>query len=267
MVEYNDLYAFGIPITLESMFERRTLLELVAKRLFELAAAIKQTLVALNLPLAIFVPAGIVYLIRRKRWNQIRLFSPALLWILGIFIVYPILLPIQNQGGSFKKALVTILPLLIPLGVYAIQTLIRRRELRWSIIAISLAWLVWNSYDHLRRDVTLADTYYSSIGVLAGALEELPDDSGDGQIRLMSQDPYVLSYFGYPSIVTPFASRQDTLELARLFEIDYLLMPAGRPELDPLYLGAETDTRFELVAHLAEAGEKPFELYRFVYDE
>ena len=55
----------------------------------------------------------------------------------------------------------------------------------------------------------------------------------------MSQDPYVLSAFGYASVMTPLASREDTLALARQYEIDYLLMPAGRPALDTLYLGEE----------------------------
>ena len=62
--------------------------------------------------------------------------------------------------------------------------------------------------------------------------------------------------------MTPHASREDTIEIAQLYDVDYLLMPAGRPALDALYLGKETDPRFELAAHLAHAGEKPFELYR-----
>ena len=65
--------------------------------------------------------------------------------------------------------------------------------------------------------------------------------------------------------MTPLASRADTLELARRFDIDYLMMPPGRPALDALYLGQESDDRFVLAAHLPEAGAKPFELYRFVH--
>ena len=66
--------------------------------------------------------------------------------------------------------------------------------------------------------------------------------------------------------MTPFASREDTLELARRYEIDYLMMPPGRPSLNALYLSQETDERFLLVAHLPEAGAKPFELFGFVHE-
>ncbi|MCE2471728.1 MAG: hypothetical protein J4G18_07485 [Anaerolineae bacterium] len=72
-------------------------------------------------------------------------------------------------------------------------------------------------------------------------MDSLPDVTGDGEIRLMSQDPYVMSYFGYASVMTPLASREDTLELGRRFAIDYLMMPASRPALDDLYLSEATD--------------------------
>lgn len=84
--------------------------------------------------------------------------------------------------------------------------------------------------------------------------------------RRHSQDPYALSYFGISAVTIPLASREDTLALGRRYGIDYLLMPAARPALDALYLGVEADARFELAAHLAEAGEEPYELYRLVYE-
>jgi hypothetical protein len=75
-----------------------------------------------------------------------------------------------------------------------------------------------------------------------------------------------MSYFGYASVMTPLASREDTLALGRRFHIDYLMMPASRPALDALYLSGESDPRFVLAAHMADAGVIPFELYRLAYD-
>ena len=95
----------------------------------------------------------------------------------------------------------------------------------------------------------------------------MPDVTGDDKIRIMSQDPYVMSTFGYKSIMTPLATREDTINLAQRYEIDYILMPAGRPDLKNLYLEQETDPRLILSAHIADAGENPFELYRFADGE
>ncbi|MCY3780612.1 MAG: glycosyltransferase family 39 protein [Chloroflexi bacterium] len=268
MVEPRDLYAYGIPVTFESMLERRGVVELIGKRIFELGAALKQMAVSLQLPLVFLVPAGVFWSCSKVNGAVLQKLLPALIWIVGILAVYPMLMPVHNQGGSFKKIFLTIMPLLIPAGAIAIEKLTRRRsEWRYAFLLISLAWLAWSSYDLVRQETANSDRFYQSMQVLVDRLEALPDKTGDGELRLMSQDPYVLSVFGYSSVVTPLASREDTLALARTFEIDYLLMPAARPALDPLYLAAETDPRFVLAAHLAEAGEIPFELYSFIHED
>ena len=265
MVEQADHYAYGIPITRESMLQRQNLNQLVYRRLFELAAATKQIAVSLTFPIIVLVPTGLIWVVRKRDRSRLLAIAPPLSWLLGILIVYPLLLPLKSQAGSFEKAFLTITPLLIPLAALAIDTLITRTAVKRGFVAITLLWLGYSSATYVQQETEQADIYYDSIQVLVETLETLPDITGDSDVRLMSQDPFVLSFFGYSSVMTPLASREDTLELARQFEIDYLLMPAGRPALDPLYLGEEIDPRFELVAHLADAGEIPFELYRLVY--
>ena len=266
MIEPSDHYTYGIPITLESMLERQSIAELFGKRLFELGAALKQMAVSLQLPLVVLVPVGFYGLFSKDNRKLFLQYLPVVMWTVGILIIYPIFLPVLNQSGSFKKASLTIMPLLVPLGAIAIEKLMRRSKWPYAFLLISLGWLAWSSYDLVRRETANADRFYRSMQVLVDKLDALPDVTGDGELRLMSQDPYVLSVFGYSSVMTPVASREDTLALARQFEIDYMLMPADRPALDSLYLGEEKDSRFELVAHLDDAGEIPFELYSFVHD-
>ena len=267
MVEQADHYAYGMPLTWESMLQRQSLGELIGARLFQFSAAIKQILVSLAFPLNVFVAAGVWRLWRGRGLAGLLSLAPTVAWLLGILLFYPLLLPLKSQAGSFEKAFLTIVPLLIPPAALALSGFRRRPTLRWAIVGVTVLWLAGGSIDQFRRETAFADTYYSSIQVLADALAGLPDVTGDGEIRLMAQDPYVMSYFGYASVMTPLASRADTLELGRRFEIDYLMMPASRPALDALYLGEESDPRFVLAAHLADAGAVPFELYRLVYEE
>ena len=189
--------------------------------------------------------------------------SPPLIWLFGILVAYPLLLPLKSQAGSFEKALLSVLPLFLPLAVMGLQAMMRRVLHVWMVTGLLLVLLAYSSYQFTRDETAKADRYYESIGVVVDALDELPDRTGDDRLRVMVQDPYVFSFFGFESIMMPLASREDTLELAQRYQIDYLMMPPGRPALDRLYLGVETDDRFTLVAHLDEAGEKPFELYQF----
>ncbi|MDE2818798.1 MAG: glycosyltransferase family 39 protein [Chloroflexota bacterium] len=266
MVEHQDHYAYGLPISLESMLGRQSIADLLAKRAFELLAACKQIVVSFTLPLFVLVLGGVGLLLRGREKERLLLAAPAMIWLLGILLAYPILLPLKSQAGSFEKAFLSVLPLFLPFAALSLERFLRAPRLRWAVVAALLAWLAFSSYGFVREETAKADLYYGSIGILIDKLEDLPDLTGDDRLRLMTQDPYVFSYFGYESIMTPFASREDTLDLARRFDIDYLMMPPGRPALDPLYLGQESDGRFVLAAHLPEAGEKPFELYRFVHD-
>ncbi|MCY4072229.1 MAG: glycosyltransferase family 39 protein [Chloroflexi bacterium] len=295
MVEHHDHYAYGLPISLESMLGRQSIADLLGKRAFELLAACKQIMVSFTLPLFALVLGGIGLLFRERdqplggsekacsahaksqafsslqrravrKQERLLLAAPAIIWLLGILLAYPILLPLKSQAGSFEKAFLSILPLFLPFAALSLEHFLREPRLRLGVVTALLAWFAFSSYGLVREETAKADLYYGSIGVLIEALEDLPDLTGDGRLRIMTQDPYVFSYFGYESLMTPFASRADTLDLARRFDIDYLMMPPGRPALDALYLGQESDARFLLAAHLPEAGEKPFELYRFVHD-
>jgi len=263
MVHQRDHYAYDTPITLETMLEQQTPNELITKRLFEVGAALKQMVISLDI-LVIFVLLGLGWISWKRDWERLLLVSPVLIWMLGILVVYPILLPYKSQSGSFEKAYLTIVPLLIPISALAIDHLIHKPIVKGLLVGGIVMWLSLNSYTVIQHETEFADTYYASIQVLVDTLETLPDVTGDNEIRLMSQDPYVMSTFGYKSVMTPLASREQVLELAQRYQIDYLLMPAGRPALDSLYLGVELDERFILAAHIADAGVNPFELYQLI---
>jgi hypothetical protein len=263
MVHQRDHYAYDTPITLDTMLEQQTLGELVSKRLFEFGAALKQIIVSLDI-LVLIVPLGLVWIVWKRDWEQLILISPTMIWILGILVAYPILLPYKSQSGSFEKACLTVVPLLIPIGALIVDHLIRQSIAKGIFIGFVVIGLSMSSYRIIEQETTIADTFYASIQVLVDTLETMPDMTGDGEIRLMSQDPYVMSTFGYKSVMTPLATREQVLELAQRYQVDYLLMPAGRPALDNLYLSREVDERFVLTKHIADAGVKAFELYQFV---
>ena len=266
MVEHQDHYAYGIPVNFETMLQRQPLGQLIGKRAFEFLAALKQVGLSLAFPLFLFAAIGIVKALREGKRRTLLALAPSALWMLGILLAYPLLLPLKSQAGSFEKAYLSVLPLILPLAASGLQTLRFRPNIKWGVAATTLLWLGYSSYTFVRQEAAKADLYYDSVGVLVRALDDLPDQTGDARLRLMTQDPYIFSYLGYQSIMTPFASREDTLELARRYEIDYLMMPPGRPSLNALYLSREPDQRFVLVARLPEAGAKPFELFGFVHE-
>ena len=261
MVDQRDHYAYDTEITLETMLAQQTITEIASKRLFELLAAFKQIILSLDIILPVLIPLGLLFLLWKRDIPTLLTISPALIWMIGILIAYPILIPYKSQSGSFEKAYLTIVPMLIPIAVIALKYATSSKNWQIAIAFVASLLMIGNSYDLIRNETRIADNYYATISQLVEILDSLPDVNEDSEIRVMTQDPYVMSYFGYQSVMIPFASREQTLELAQKFKIDYLIMPAARPALDALYHQSEIDPRFVFTAELNVAGGNNFELY------
>ncbi len=152
--------------------------------------------------------------------------------MLGVFVAYPILIPYKAQAGSFKKAYMSILPLLIPLGAYALERAVTDRRIRIGAMVLVIALAGADAFDAVRLDAQQADSYLAIIEQMAAQARALPDTNGDGKIILMTQDPYILRYVGLQSVMFPDEDRDTVISIARRYGVDYLLMPPNRPSLD-----------------------------------
>jgi hypothetical protein len=258
--DHSNHYAYGRHFTLETMLARQTPAQIVGKRVLEMAAAAKMMVETLD-ALPILVMGGFLLLMAVRDKAKLLTLSPALILLLGGFVAYTIFIPYKAQAGSFKKLYLSVLPLLIPLAAYALERAIPDRRIQLGAMALLLALLGANAVDLVRSDARFAGDYLASVERMASVARALPDTNDDGEIILMTQDPYILRYAGIRSVMFPAEDRETIIEVARRYDVDYLLMPAARPSLDPLYIGEETDSRFEI------AGDVPgtqFVFYRIV---
>lgn len=237
-------YAYNRQFTLQTMLASQTIPELIGKRLFEFAAAVKLTYTTLDIFLPVAVFGGFLLLIAARDRQRILTLTPVLIWLVLIFITYPILIPLKSQSGSFKKAYLTIIPLLLPLASYALDRVIADNRVRAGTMILAVVLSGANAFELVRADANFTNTYLNSMRQVAAVAESLPDTNGDGQIILMAQDPFMLRFVGLSSVMVPFEDRDTVLEVAKRYKVDYLMMPPDRPSLDPIYLGQETDPRF-----------------------
>jgi hypothetical protein len=241
--DHSDHYAYGRHFTLETMLARQTPEQIIGKRLFEMAASARmmiETLDALAIPLI----GGLLLLINARDREKLLSISPALILIVGGYIAYTVFIPYKAQAGSFKKFYISVLPLLLPLAAYALERAIPDRRIQLGTMILLIGLLGANAVYLVRTDAQAAATYLARVEQMAAEARILPDTNGDGEIILMAQDPYILRYAGLRSVMFPFEDRETIIEVAERYGVDYLLMPAARPALDPLYLHQESDPRF-----------------------
>jgi 4-amino-4-deoxy-L-arabinose transferase-like glycosyltransferase len=263
MVEYNDHHSYDNErITLERMLAELTPAQIIGKRIFELAAAIKQIITSLEPVLIIGVVGGVLLMLWRKDSAMWVASAPVLILLLGILIAYPILIPMKNQGGSFRMALGTLLPLLIPFAAYALTQVIEKRayQIATTLLIVGLSGLL--SVDMLRTQTTTIDQHHAFVQQIVAMTETLPDVTGDGEIRLMTQDPIALSYYGLSSVLVPNGTRDQIIDVARRYQIDYVLLPTAWTDLDVFHGTAQSDDpRFVYAASIERAGRLPAEFY------
>lgn len=242
--EVRDHWTYGGEFTLQTMLASQTIPQLIGKRLFELAAAFKLMYTTLDIFLPVAVAAGVWLLLRardRERWLRL---TPLLILLVGCLLAYPLLIPLKSQSGSFKKAYLTLIPLLLPFAGFALEKAISDLRIRAGIMLLAVAFTAANAVELVRADARFTNAYLDSMQKVAQAVQTLPDTNGDGQITLMAQDQFMLAFLGVPSIMIPMENRDMILEVAARYGSDYLMMPPDRPTLDPLYNGDETDARF-----------------------
>ncbi len=230
--DHNDHYAYGRHFTLDTLLATQTPAQIVGKRLFEAAAAIKEMIKSFDGFLAVAVAGGLILLIAARDRRRLLTIAPALILVLGVFIAYPVFIPYKSQAGSFKKAYMSILPLLIPLGAYALERAVTDRRLRLGAMVIVIALAGADAFDAVRLDMQTADDYLAVTEQMAARALTLPDTNGDGKIILMTQDPYILRYVGLQSVMFPNEDRDtviaDRAALRRRLSVDAAQPPLAR---------------------------------------
>lgn len=253
--DHLDHYAYERAFTFSTLLQAQSWGQIVSKRLFELAAG-GQMMIATSDALAALLIGGAILLAvgaaRRDRQARERLLAlaPALILILGVTVAYAVFIPYKAQAGSLKKGWLMTLPALLPIAAYALEAVIADRRLRYGAAAVIVALLGLNAFQLVRTDQRAALGYLADIERVAALARDLPDVTGDGEIVLMTQDPYILAYVGLRTVMYPSEPQSVIQGVAQRYGVDYLLMPAARPALDPVYLRQETESPFTFVRDL-----------------
>jgi hypothetical protein len=234
LTDYRDHYAFDRILSLETLLAAQSPSELLAKRLFELAATARLIVRELDLlaPLAL---GGLLLLLMGRDRPRLLAAAPLLILLGGFILFYPILVPYKSQGGSMKKAFLSLLPLFAPLVACALDRALADERWRWGAGLLLAGLLAFNAADAVRQEAQLASAFNAGVAELAEELRKLPDLSGEGELVFMTQDPFILGLHGLSSVVFPFEDRETILAVARRYGVDYMILPAARPALDDLY--------------------------------
>ncbi len=179
LTSHNDHYLFNTRLSLETMLAAMTPAQLIGRRLFELAATAKLVITTLDVLIVPVLGGAFLLLVTRDR-ARMRVMLPAVILLIGFVIFYPLLVPFKSQGGSMKKALLSLLPLYLPFAAFAFERAITDARIRAGAWLIALAIIGVNGVELVRQDDLRNTTYLNLVETLHAAAIELPDQTGEG---------------------------------------------------------------------------------------
>lgn len=222
---------------------------IVGKRLFEALASLK---LMYALPGGVLSIAAVIGLQDALRTTERRrLLALPLLALAALFGFYTLFVPFLSQGGSFKKSYMAVLPFVIALGAAAVEHYVTEKRLRGVVMTMTCGMLLLDGLVLVKNDFAQTAAHLNSMQQVAETMRAAGDANDDGEIIIMTQDPFMLNYLGFRALMLPNDSLDITLAVAARYRVDYILMPPARAALEPVYLGEQTDPR------LAPAAEVP----------
>lgn len=242
MTSFIDQFTYGRTLDLQHYLDWG-MGNILGNIAFQATANLKMSYTLLGLGLPITVLLGLMSLWHHKQRDLALMLVLPLVLVLGLFTFYTFLTPFHTQGGSFKKSYMLVIPFLSVVGAWWVM---HHMTPRWMVSGFALALMAFNlanAFDLVRLDFAAAARFDQSVLDLKPVLDAAGDVNGDGEIIIMTQDPYILNYHGYRALMIPSDPLEMILEAAYRYNVDYILLPPARDALNPFMDGQVTDPR------------------------
>ena len=242
MTSFIDQFTYGRTLDLQHYLDWG--LPNILKNIgFQALANVKTMYTLLDVLLPVSALAGFIGLLRKRKRERLLLMVLPMMMLLGLFSFYSFVTPFHTMGGSFFKSYQFIIPFFAMVGAWGLYTYLPSGWPVRLVGILMMGFTLLNAFDAVRLDFVAAARFDQSIIELKPVLDAAGDVNGDGEIIVMTQDPYMLNYHGYRALMIPSDPRNLILEAAYRYHVDYILLPAARPSLDDLFNQAERDPR------------------------
>ncbi len=246
MTDFSDQFTYARELTLET-YLAWGMDNIVKKWAFEGAAGIKTMYTLPGMVLSAASAIGFGALLARRDRERLRLAALPALMVALLWGFYTFVTPFHSQGGSFKKSYMAVLPFAAALAAVMIWQYVAARGARLALAALVCGMMAVDGLVLIKDDFALGHAYRNFSTEVAEAMREAGDVNGDGEIVVMSVDPFIWDYFDFRALITPADDLDTILRVAARYRADYLFVSTIRSALAPIYRGTQTDPRLVLV--------------------
>jgi 4-amino-4-deoxy-L-arabinose transferase-like glycosyltransferase len=195
---------------------------------------------------------------KRKQWM---LYFPPLLFLVILLSFYTLVATFIGGGGGFLRSGMALTPFLVVIAVDLMNRMIASKAVVCASILIVLTLFVYHDISDTKQLINTTTRLSARLMHLKKIVAEDANHQGVKDVVIMTRDPWeVYHSTRYKAIQIPNEGLEVIVTVAQKYGANYLLLPAPREALTPLYEGKTNDDRLLFVASVPDSELK---LFRF----
>lgn len=256
LTQYEDLYVYSKELTLSNYLKMGTTEIVLSKVRMAISHAWK-LYQRFGEFLSVFIILGLVGL-KRTQWM---LYFPPLSFFVILLTFYTLVATFIGGGGGFLRSSMAMTPFLVVIAVDMMNRAIPSRAVICASIFLVLTLFIYHDISDTKQLIDTGARLESQLTKLNKIVEEDAHREGIKSVVIMTRDPWeVYHSTRHKAIQIPNEGMEVIVTVAQRYGANYLLLPAPRQALIPLYEGKTADERLLFVAAVPDSELK---LFRF----
>ncbi len=262
LTTYEDFHAYGKTLNWATYSQQG--FHSIIKNKFHVAQQNLSQVESFLLPFfVILILAGIIHLFFAKEYRKKILFLlPSAVFAITEYLFYTFIASFSGPG-SLPKALAILIPFLyIPFA----DLLVRFSKSKSAITIVCVILCIYSgikSYQMIYPSIDYYNKMYQVYNQIRTVI--LSDTEQNNQdpnnIVIMTRDPWdVYEGTGFKAIMIPNNDLETIYFIAHYYRVGYILLPAPRIALGPIYSGKITDARFAFLTTIKDTPDKIFRI-------
>ncbi|HUH98487.1 MAG TPA: glycosyltransferase family 39 protein [Anaerolineales bacterium] len=263
LTTYEDFHAYGKTFTWQTYRAAWGLKGILDNKLHVAMDNIRTLNSFLNPVLTVLTVVGLADLALIQRKMEKNRFLLPILFFAGLEYCFYSFIASFSGPGSLPKSLAILIPFIAVVIFDLFRHYLRAMPL---FIAAAIALTAYAGYAGYSLNYQYNSYYNTIYRSYASIREIIARDAGHRpgsaeEIVVMARDVWdVYEGVGYKAVMIPNNDLDTIYFVARHYDAEYLILPAPRQALQPIYSGARTDPRFILIANVPNSDLKLFRI-------
>jgi len=265
LTTYEDFHAYGKPLTWETYRAAWGIKGILENKIHVAVGNFGTMNSFLNPVLTLFTIIGLVdiFFIQRKI-EKIRFLLPVLFFAGLEYFFYSFIASFSGPG-SLPKSLAILIPFI---AVVILDLFNRYLKIKPLLIVASIVLIAYCGYQGYLLNYqynsyynTIYKSYASIRHIILKDANQRAENPSD--IVVMARDVWdVYEGMGFKAVMIPNNDLDTIYFVARHYSAEYIILPAPRQALQPIFTGEKTDPRFTLIANIPDSNFKLFRIQR-----